>query len=286
MELEKMNHGPEDEEEVEDVEEENEDIESLDFESLFGTNETDDAEPEEEEEEPEEEEVEEEPVPRYDPDSGTWLHPESGEKMLSQSEVNQLLGNSRIKGREYEDNIKQLEAMTGMSFAEITDFVRQEQVQKMHEKTGLPQEEAAQYIEDRQARSLLEKELLDIRYNQQLQQAQMQYNNEKSQYINNPLVKQYEQEIDAIAKGGQNVSWTVAMNHVLGQKAVGGELTKSIQETARKKAPKAGPKIAPESGGGSIPAEVIPKEVAFFANALGENPKESYDEYKKMKKQK
>ena len=274
------------EEEVEEVEEDyEEDDEELDFAKLFGD--ADEEEPEEEPvEDPEDEVKSQDPSFEYDEESGTWIDTTSGTKLLPQDKVNEIIGSARIKGREYEENIRYLEEMTGMPFHQLTEKLQQDAVQQFAEEKNWEPEDAHKFFENKKARELYEKELLSIRHQQQAQEQMIRYNQEKAQHISNPLVKRYEQEIDAIARGGENVSWSVAMNHVLGQKAVEGELGNVMQQAAQKRMSKTKkPMMAPETGGGHGASQSIPKEIEFFAKQLGEDPKESFKEYQKIQKE-
>lgn len=276
---------------------EDEEDDSLDFSKLFGDNEADSEEgqPEDEEEpvqtDQTEEELEADPGVEYDESTGEWIDKQSGEKLLPQSKVNEIVGSARIKGREYEDNVKYLEYMTGMPFDQIAKYIRENQIEKAVEEHNFSPEQAERFVEEGPKSRMLEKEMMEIRYQQQQQQAYMQREQEKHQYIHNPLVKKYEAEIDQIveaaAQGGQPVSWAVAMNHVIGQKALKGDLSQTMENNARRKINKSRkPKMSPETGGGSVPADDVPKELAFFAKVLGEDPTESFSEYKKIQKEK
>lgn len=273
--------------EVEEEEEEE------DLESLFNfpdEDEEEEAEEETEEEVLEETEGEEEegdiPAVKVDPNTGDLIDSKTGEKLLPQSKVNEIIGNARIKGREIEEYANQLQQLTGMELPQITEYIKNQQVEKMVEETGMSELEAQRVVEDRQVRTYLEQQLMHL-YNQQRMTQQMQsYNNEKMRYMDNPLVKKYEAEIDAIAKGGQQLGFEAAMNYVLGQKTVSGEILKSIQENPLKKTTKK-PKVAPEgAGAGGVPSKAIPKELRQIAAALGVDVKEAAEEYYKEQKQK
>ena len=114
----------------------------------------------------------------------------------------------------------------------------------------------------------------------------LQYNQEKNQFTSNPLVKKYEAEIDALAQGGQRLGWKAAMNYVLGEKAVSGDVLQNIQSgTEKRMAGVHKPTMAPISGGGAVPSKSIPRELRFFAEKMGVDPKEAQVEYERLRKE-
>jgi len=275
---------PEDEINEDEVREEEEDFDNIDFSDIFG-------EPDkEEEEEPEEEVIEEEPSqplhPIFDEEQGAWVDPNTKERLFNQEEVNRIMGTARIKGREYEEHARYLEQLTGMSLPQIYDYIKKQQVTEYAEERGLPEEEASQILEDKHARALLEQQLLQLHGQQQQHSMMLQYNHEKQQYMGNPLVRKYEAEIDALAQGGQRLGWKAAMNYVLGEKAVSGDVLQNIQSGAERRVSQTHkPGMAPLAGGGTVPARSIPRELRFFADKMGVDAKEAQVEYERIKKE-
>ncbi len=279
------------------------DLSDLDFETLFGVADEDEGKEQQDEgeksdsegethEEEAEAEAEEEAeaqtdAPYFDENEGVWYDP-SGEKLLPQTKVNDIVGNARIKGRDLEDTAQIIEEQTGMSLKDVAEELRNQRVKDYAEERGMDPEEAKRYFDLEETNKQLSDKVVKIHAQQQQQQRMMQYNQEKEQYINNPTVKKYEKEIDELAQHGNQLGWTAAMNYVLGEKAVNGELAQNIQDTAQKRMQKTKkPQVSPESGGGTGYSEPsIPKELQFFAKELDVDPKEAFDEYQKIQKEK
>ena len=269
------------EEEVEEVTEELDPDEELD--NLFASLEEDDDEEEPEESEETEEEPEEEPEEETEEEPADEK-PKG--RVFTQEEVNKIVGQARIKGREVEEYAKQLEQMTGMPLPQITDYIKQQQVNQMVEEHGVTQQEAERIVEDRQVPFYFEQQVMKP-YNQQRTTHQKAgYNNEKMKFNNNTKVKKYEAEIDAISQGGQQLGFEAAMKYVLGEKAVTGDLMRNIKEHSQKPKPSK-PKIAPVSAGaGGAHSKSVPKELRALSAALGVDVKEAADEYFKEQKRK
>ena len=282
--------------EEEEIEGEIDDLSNLDFETLFGTEEDEGEEQQEQEEEAHETEEEAEETeeaetaaqaPYFDEKEGVWYDP-NGEKLLPQTKVNDIVGNARIKGRDLEETAKMIEQQTGMSLKDVAAELRKQVVEDFAEEKGIETEEAQKYFDLEETNKKLSNQIVEINAQQQQQQRMMEYNREKDQYINNPTVKKYEKEIDELSQYGQQLGWTAAMNYILGEKAVSGDLMQNIQDTAqRKMAHSKKPQMSPESSSGTGYAEPsIPKELQFFADQLDVDPKEAYQEYQKIQKEK
>ena len=283
------------EEEVEEeVEEEEEDLEDMKFSDFF---ETDDDEEDEDEDAPkDEQEEQQEGVPEesriphleFNQDRGVFVDPESGEEFLPQSKINEIMGSARIKGRELEESARAIQERTGLTLSQLEEELRRKEAEDLAEETGLPPEEASRIVEDRVARQYLEKNLLSLAQRQQQQHQMLQYGHEKEPWLKNPIIKQYEKEIDAVSQGGQRLGWVAAMNFVLGDKVARGELAQNMQATQQRRAPQAQrSQMSPELGGGAgYTPPVIPKELRFFAQKMGVDPKEAYKEMKAIEKEK
>lgn len=239
---------------------------------------------EEEEDEDEVEEVEEveEEVEEEEPED------KPKDRVFTQEEVNEIIGKARIKGREYEEDARLIEQMTGMPMRQVREYLENQQTDKLVEETGMPENEARRIVEDRMKVQYLEEQLVNITRSQQAQQMMMQYNSEKANYMHNPLVKKYEAEIDAVSQGGQRLGWEAAMRYVLGEKLVSGEVTDNIKATAQQKTlANVGKrsKIAPESGSSAgAPSRAVPKELRSLTREFGMDINEIADEYEKIQK--
>ncbi len=212
------------------------------------------------------------------------------EKKFSQKDLDRIIGQSRIKGREYEQDVKMLEKMTGMSLKDIAKYVRDQHVNKMVEETGMTEEEAARVVDDRQRVALLEEKVHQMEEQQKIAQQMLSYNNEKAKYIKNPLVKKYMAEIDAFAQGGQLTGFETAMKYVLGEKFMSGEITESIKSSTQQKTladmnkrAKAAPVTGAQAGGA---VSQVPKELRALARVFGEDEKEVFDEWEKEQQRK
>ena len=270
------------EEIVEETEEEEDD--EVSFSDLF------DSDDDEEQEEPEEleDEPEDQPVtPIFDEEKKAWVDPNTNEKLLPQEEVNKIIGSARIKGREVEESAKALEEMTGLKLPQIMQQLKEREAKTYAEEHMLPEEEAKRIVTDRYKSQQLEKQMLDIHARQQMQQRQMHYAREKEQYLNNPLVKKFEKEIDQASGYGERLGWTAAMNFIMGQKLIEGKIQDNIAAATEKRVNKKRSTMAPiTQGGAAASSGSIPKEVSFFAKELGINPREAFEEYEKINRQK
>ncbi len=252
-----------------DTEEENMDISSL-YES----------EEEEENEGEEEEEEGPEATGEEGEDTGSEEKPEEKpeEKMFTQEEVNRIIGNARIKGREMEQVVQELQTLTGMDPNSLVEYIKKNQVQEKADEMGLTEEEARQLVEKDARLARMEQEM----HGYKAQQQQLAYNNEKTRFLSDPLVKKYEQEIDAFAhdqQGNVVANFEVAMNYILGQKLASGELKKVLQEGTEqktlaniKKRGKARPETSTVSG--ATDNKGLTKEERALAKSLDIDPKD------------
>ena len=212
------------------------------------------------------------------------------ENRFSQKDLDRIVGQSRIKGREYEEEAQRLEKATGMSLKEITNYVLEQEVSKMVEETGIPENEARKIVDDRQRVGYLEEQLQQLQQQQQISQQIMSYNQEKTKFIKSPVVKKYEAEIDAFTQGGKVLGFEAGMKYVLGEKMLSGEITESIRTSTQAKTlanvnkrSQAAP-IAGAQAGGTV--SQVPKELRGLAKAFGmeEDFKDIAEEYEKEQK--
>ncbi len=246
----------------------------------------DDDEDDEEEEEPEEVEPVEEPVDEVPKDEEPVQEPQ--QKVFTQEEVNKIVGNARIKGRELEEQVQMLEQQTGMKLPEVNEYVKQQAAQTMVDEYGIPEAEANQIVDNQHKVKVLEESLQYLNHQQQVNQQLFTYNQEKQQFLNNPLVKQYEAEIDAISQGGQQLGFEAAMRYVLGGKLVEGNLADNIrsgaqQQNIRQKRPMPAPEGV---AGGASASQSAPKELQALARAFGVDQKNVAKEYFREQKRK
>lgn len=296
--------GPEIDETLDTEEEVVEDFDGLEedefsedeFRAAFSDEDDEDDEPEIEDELDElESEEEEDPAEQAGEEHGE--QPTAEQKPLeerlkenfNQEELNQIFGQARIKGREHQEYIESIERLTGMPIHDVAHHLQKQQVQQFADETGLPEQEAQQIVEDRQARAYLESQLHDLYQQNAMTRNMAAYQNDKARYKSNPLVMSYEQEIDGVSRGGSVLGFEAAMNYVLGQKAVSGELLQKVKSSTQAKAlQNAGkkPKVSPVSAGaGGAQGKSIPKELAYLAKQFGSDPKDIARQYQKMLKE-
>ncbi len=268
-----------------------------DLEQFFSDNdETEEEAVEEETDEPEEEseaiitgEDEHGNKVHFDEATGEWTDTSTGEKLLPQSKVNQIMGNARIQGREQAEKVQMLQEMTGgMNLDQIIDHLRSQEADKYESDYGLPREEAERIINDRQKTNMLEKRLYELHNQQQMTAAVASYNNEKARYIKDPWVKKYEAEIDAVSQGGQRAGFESAMDYVLGRKFRTGEIPQTIKDSTQQRVIKNAsrkPTRTPEgAGSGGAPTNSIPPELKQMAALFGNDPKSVAKQYQKIKR--
>lgn len=283
-------YGPEDEEEevVEEVEVDDglENLKAFFADEVDEDEEAEEAETEEEVEEPEVEEPqgEEQPVDPLE------------EKKFSQRDLDRIIGQSRIQGREIADTVRLLEQETGMPLNQIWEHVKNRRVEEYENEYGMPREEAQRIVEATQKVPYLERNLQELWQQQHLTQQQQQfanaYQHEKAEFITKPEVKRYEADIDAVisdsVRRGAPIGWTAAMNYVLGQKVLSGELTQSIRESTQQKTLHdvgKRPRTPESSGAGGQPSRSIPKELQMLAKSMGVDPRDAAKNYWQEQKQ-
>jgi len=275
--------GPDPEEVVEETLEE-EDVDFGAFDGPMFVDEEEPAdEPEEEEVDEPEEEVVEEPV----------AQPKSVQERLQESftqeELNQIFGQARIKGREYEDSVRLIEQQTGMPIGQVVEVLRNQEVERYENEYGMPKEEAKRIAEALAKVPYLENNLQTIWQQQQQTRMLAAYQNDKARFLNNPEVRRYEAEIDAVSQGGQRLGFEAAMYYVLGQRAYQGDIQRAVKDSTQQQTLKNVNKrstISPvNAGAGGSPAKSIPKELRGLASALGNDASDVFNEYQKIQKQ-
>ncbi len=232
-----------------------------------------------EDEDDDEEEEEQEDAPAEDteepeaPVEGEQEQEQS--RVFTQDDVNRIVGNARIKGREYEKVAAELQDITGMELPQIVDYIRNAQVTQFADEKGLPEEEAREILQDKQKLFQMEQQMKEF----QEQQQQLGYQQEKSKFIKDPMVKKYEREIDEFSQGGSVLTFEVAMNYVLGEKLRSGEIRDAIKSGTEKqtmaninKRAKAAPETSRVSG--ATDTTGLTKQERQLAAALGISPKE------------
>src|SRR5690606_8371083 len=134
-------------------------------------------------------------------------------------------------------------------------------------------------LEKEERLAKIEQELAEERRRREFITKTIAYNQAKAKYANNPLIKKYEKEIDAFSGNGMIADFEVAMNYILGQKVIDGEILNDIkaaveQKTLANVAKRS--KVAPEKGGqgGVSLASSLTKQEKLIAAALGISPKE------------
>jgi len=266
------------------------DDEELDLSGLYEEDsEEKEEETETEESEAKEGEVEEEEQTKEQAEEKTEEQEEQEpkQKVFTQEEVNQIVGNARIKGRELEGYVKELEQLTGLDMKGVIDHVRKSQVQKKADELNLSEEEAQEMVDKDRELAQLKEEMEQFRAKQE----EYNYNQEKGKFISDPLVKKYESEIDAFARdeyGSVKIPFEHAMKYVLGEKLSNGEIKDTIKTGTQNQTLaniKKNQKAAPETGGASGASDTggLSKDEKALAKAMGIDPKD-WRKYKEQKK--
>lgn len=202
---------------------------------------------------------------------------QSQEKLFTQADIDRIVQERLARDRKSQA-VKELEQITGMEINAILDYARQNKVAARAEELGISQDEARRIIENEERVARLEEEQrIQAEHNQAIMRA-IAYQQAKSRYLNDPLVKKYEREIDNFAQGGLALDFEPAMNFILGEKLRSGELLNEIQAGTEKKtlanlSKRA--KVAPEKGTqAGVSASGLTNVEKRIAAALGISPKE------------
>ena len=247
----------------------------------------------EEVEEEEQEEPEEEPEEETAEDVAlqeTVEEAQQQERLFTQTELNQIIGNARIQGRDLTDKVEMLSHMTnGMNLDQIIDHLRSQQAEQYENEYGLPREQAERFVEESTENRLLKTELNKLHSQQQIIANMTAYNTEKAKCLAQyPLAKKYEAEIDAMSQGGKMLGFEAAMTYVVGKKSLTGEVQKNVREVAQQKAIKdesRKPRVTPEgAGSGGAPSNSIPPDLRKMAQLFGNDPKSVARQYQKIQR--
>lgn len=218
----------------------------------------------------------------------TEEHTPEHEPKFTQEDINRIIAERLARDRKSQ-LVKELESLVGMDISGIVDYARQQRVVQKAEELGIPEEDAERILKSEEQMEEAERRM--AAYEQQLQafQSVVLYGQEKSKYLSNPLVKKYEREIDNFARGGLECGFVPAMNYVLGQKVLSGEITKQMQNAAEQKTLaniSKRSKIAVEKATGAAPDKssyLTPQEKQIAAR-LGLSYKEYAEEKIKLNK--
>lgn len=246
----------------------------------------------------EEEEPEQEPGGKPTEESGSTEEPEekaeeteqeeepAKEPTFTQADVDRILQERLARDRKSQ-YVKELEELTGMEISGIVDYAKRQRVVQRAEEMGITEEEAEKIVTQEEKLREYDERMKSYEQQQQAIRSALSYGQEKAQHLNNPIVKKYEKEIDNFAQGGLQCSFIPAMNFVLGQKVISGELTEQMKNAAEQKTLaniSKRSKIAVEKAGGVAPASTFltPQEKRMAAN-LGISFKEYAEEKEKLK---
>lgn len=211
---------------------------------------------------------------------------EEAEKKFSQEELEQIIGQRLSRDRQ-SNEVRQLQELTGMDLKSVIDHVKKNKITQQAEEMGITEEEAEQIFEkDNRLREM------EGQMQQQSQEYQnLIYSQEKSKYLNDPLVKKYEKEIDEFSKGGAALPFEPAMNYILGKKVLSGEITKNISQAAEQKTlknvqnrAKVAPVNSSQAGKKSSASSSLSKEERALAKTLGVTPSEFAKEKARLEK--
>lgn len=193
--------------------------------------------------------------------------------------------------------VRELEELTGMQLEQIVELAKENRIRERAEQLGITEDEARQMIEKEDRLREMEEKLREYEERQKQMQEQQEaitrvirYSNDKAKYLNNPLVKKYEKEIDNFAKGGLVLDFEPAMNYILGQKLLSGELLEDIktgieQKTIANITKRQKITIEKDGAGKAVDIGLTPEEKRL-AKALGLTPDEYLEEKQKILKSK
>ncbi len=302
--------------EVDDVDAPEEDIDYEDeISKIFGNEEDDDEGDEEEEsdesdeddesgedEESDEEEEDEEPEKEEEPSKEPRYKQTPKEKpgkTFTEEDVNRIVQDRLArKERQFQEQYKQvsdklgqLESITGMDADKIITHVQQAQVKARADEWGISEEEANRILENEQKNQVMEQRLKTMEEENQQTKNMAQYDRDKQKFMSNPMVKQYESQIDAFAKNGAALNFEPAMKYVLGEAILEGKIdvNKDLEQkvlASRKKKGKTKPEVPGSGGGAETQSSTLTKEEKQLARNLGLPLKEYAASKKRLEKQK
>ncbi len=243
---------------------------------------------------PDEPDEDEEAVEGDEDEEETEEAEETSEKLYTKAELDaakEQAVNERFLRDRRRIASKQLEDLTGMDMENLVKLAQKNrqdaEIQKLADDRGWTEEEARDYyFKDNQARQA-STQVDTMSHTVKAQQ----YEIDKYQHLNNPLVKRYEKEIDEFSGRGEMCTFEAARRYILGLKLEQGEITSDLQSGAEKKAlanmkKKGKARVEKGSQGGKSAASasvkgLSPEQREWAAN-FGLSPKEVAAEQKKM----
>lgn len=142
----------------------------------------------------------------------------------SQAEFDRAITERLNRDRKYQQ-MREFEALTGVPLEQALEQVRKNQVEYAQEQYGMTPEQARQYAEALEKSRRLE----SVEAERQQQEAATRSINTyligKAKHLKNPWAKKFEKEIDDFAHDGAiGVDYETALNYVVGQKILSGEI--------------------------------------------------------------
>jgi len=259
------------------------------------------AEEEEETEEIEEEEPEEDEEDKETDDKKLYSESEIGELVNQRviAEVNRIIPERLNRDRKANfAKVQRLEKLTGMPIDQVTQTIIDNMVTAKAEELSCSEEDARKIVEKdiKLADIQLEREQEKSQKNEESEvMQQMQYLQDKVAYMQKPklakFLKQFEKEIDDFSQNGKILDYATAMNQIIGQKILSGDLLEKMQSGAQQKVlrdnevkkKKTPPSTA--SGGNTATVTMTKAERDFIA-AMGLDEKEVAKEKLALEKNK
>lgn len=209
-------------------------------------------------------------------------------KYFTQEDLDRIIQERLARDRKSK-LVRELEELTGTQLEEIVNYARQHKIQQKAEELGITEEEARALIEKEEKLKEMEAQLNAYKQETEAIRRTIKYGQDKLKFINNPLVKKYEKEIDDFAQGGLMLDFEPAMYYVLGTKVANGELLQNLQEGAEKKAlaniTKKNKANVEKVGNIAPTTESVPPYLKNILNGLGISVKEYLAEKEKIQKQ-
>ena len=234
-----------------------------------------------------------------------------GKKLYSQDEIDDLVSqkvvaevNRIIPDRLARDRkanfakVQRLEKLTGMPIDQVTQTIIDNMVIAKADELGCSEEDARKIVEK-------DIQLADIQLEREQESSQkdeesgvmqqVKYMQDKVANMQKPklakFLKQFEKEIDDFSQNGKILDYETAMNFVLGQKLLSGDLLNKMQNGAEQKALRDSEvkkkKTPPASNNGENAATVVmSKAEREFIAAMGLDEKEVAKEKLALEKSK
>ena len=252
------------------------------FEELFGEGE------EGQEEEAATETASEEKQEETPPAQAETQPEQPPQRLFTQADVDRIVQERLARDRKIRQ-LRELEQLAGMDLEGILAHVKENQVKAIAEEKGISEEDARHIVENQERLRRLEEEMQAERAYREHLARTMAYQQAKMRYMNNPLVKKYEAEIDAFSQHGLLVDFEPAMNYIIGQHALMGDLLKDVKATTQQQVlaeiAKRG-KVAPEAQANAAPQAIsLTPEQKRYARALGVSEKEYAEELAKHQRE-